>query len=397
MPNFKTKKITMPNFPTKFGDSEFLYIASSDKSEYLIKVSQNGEEFFLQVRKKGDVFLVKGEKISRPSQVVFLQQALRDFRDLCKCEVLFSNIEPQKMKNKKRYRVLKDIDFFTREFKQDREIWIEVGFGSGRHLLHQAKQHPDIEFIGIEIHKPSLEQVAKLCDIESIDNVYLLDFDARIFLEFLKSNSVGKIFVHFPVPWDKKPQRRVISHEFISESIRVLKIEGKLEIRTDSDRYFEYCLEEFVKFKKTDLSIHKNQDLDISSKYEDRWKSQEKDIYDVIMTNHEESNAKHKIKKISFDVFYHFNMIRDNFINITKQDRDSFLHVEDIFTINEDEGMLKISFGASAKNERAYVVFLRERVRYFPDNILETKANKRAHNLLNDWLGEIANQRTAHE
>ncbi len=390
MPNFKTKKITMPNFPVKFGDSDFEYFATSDKSEILIKVSQNSEEFFLQIRKKGDKVLVKADKISRPSQVVFLQQALRDFRDLCECKATFSNIEPQKNKNKKRYRVLKDIDFFANDFQNDKEMWIEIGFGSGRHLLHQAKQHPSIQFVGVEIHKPSLEQVAKLCDIELLDNVYLLDYDARIFLEFLKANSVGKIFVHFPVPWDKKPQRRVISNEFINESIRVLKKDGKLELRTDSDNYFNYSLKEFLKLNRVNLDIHKNKKLSISSKYEDRWKKQEKDIYDIIMTNEENSNDKYAIKKISFESFYKFALVKKNFSNFIKQDGDSFLHVEDIFSINEGEGMIKISFGASAKNERAYVLFLNKTIRYFPDNILETKANKKAHNLLNDWLGEIA-------
>ncbi|NOX16132.1 MAG: tRNA (guanosine(46)-N7)-methyltransferase TrmB [Epsilonproteobacteria bacterium] len=389
MPNFKTKEITMPNFPVRFGDSDFEYLASSGKDEILVKVSQASEEFFLQIRKKGDKFLVKGDKISRPSQVVFLQQALRDFRDLCQCEATFSNIEPQKIKNKKRYRVLKDIDFFTNDFNSNKEIWMEVGFGSGRHLMHQAKLHPHIQFIGIEIHKPSLEQVAKLCDIESIDNIFLLDYDARIFLEFLKANSVGKIFVHFPVPWDKKPQRRVISNEFINESIRVLKKESKLELRTDSDNYFNYSLEEFLKLNRANLQVHKNQNLEISSKYEDRWKRQEKDIYDITMVNEEDSADTEPIRKISFDSYYDFNLIKEKFSNTIEQEGDSFLHVEDIFRINDDAGMLKISFGASSKNERAYVLFLDKTLQYFPDNILQTKANLKAHNLLNNWLKEI--------
>jgi len=33
----------------------------------------------------------------------------------------------------------------------------------------------------------------------------ILDYDARVFLEFLPSNSAKQIFVHFPVPWDKNP------------------------------------------------------------------------------------------------------------------------------------------------------------------------------------------------
>ncbi len=392
MPNFKTKSLTMPNFPAIFGDTKFEYIAKSDTGEILIKVTQKSEEFFLQIKQKDDKYLVKAEKITRPSQVVFLQQALKDFRDLCGCEATYSNIEPQKIKNKKKYKVLKDIDFFASDFKNDKEIWIEVGFGSGRHLLHLAKANPDITFIGIEIHKPSIEQVAKSCELQNIQNIYVLDYDARIFLEFMEANSVGKIFVHFPVPWDKKPQRRVISNDFINESIRVLKKDGQLELRTDSDKYFKYSLEEFLKLNKTDLHVKKNQQSAISSKYEDRWVKQEKDIYDIIMINQEKSANEGAIGKISFDNLYDFTKIKEKFANITKRDRDSFLHVEDIFSIDESSGMIKISFGASSKNERAYVLFSKDSTEYFPDNILKTKSNKRAFELLNSWLKEISGE-----
>jgi len=389
MPNFKTKNIAMPNFPIKFGNSEFLYKAICEKNESLLKVSQNGEEFFIQIREKKDVILVKAEKISRPSQVVFAQQALRDFRDLCKCSVIFSNIEPQKEKKKKRYNTIKDIDFFADRFENKKEMWIEIGFGSGRHLLYQAKKHKDIQFVGLEIHKPSIEQVAKQCEIQSIDNISILDYDARLFLEFLGSNSVGKIFVHFPVPWDKKPHRRVISSEFIGESIRVLKPNGTLELRSDSEKYFNYSIEEFLKLNKLNININKNKNLDISSKYEDRWKKQEKDIYDITLKNEEISEEKPKISKIKFNSTYEFKKIVKNFHKIVKNEKDFFLHVEDIFIINENEGLIKISLGASTKNERVYVEFARDKVSYFPDNILETKANMQAHNLLIEWLNEL--------
>jgi len=57
-------------------------------------------------------------------------------------------------------------------------------------------------------------------------------------MELIPSNIVGKVYVHFPVPWDKKPHRRVISTSFIEESRRVLKVGGQLELRTQ--RYCHY-------------------------------------------------------------------------------------------------------------------------------------------------------------
>ena len=49
------------------------------------------------------------------------------------------------------------------------------------------------------------------------------------------------------MPWDKKPHRRVINEDFINESVRVLKRDGFLHLRTDSDNYFNYSLNEFLK------------------------------------------------------------------------------------------------------------------------------------------------------
>ena len=141
---------------------------------------------------------------------------------------------------------LKEIDFFAHDFNVSREIWVEIGFGSGRHLLHQAKKHPEIQFIGLEIHKPSIEQVLKQCELQGISNILVVDYDARLFMEFLASNVVGRILVHFPVPWDKKPHRRVFSAAFIEEALRVLRPNGTLELRTDSQLYFEFSFSQMM-------------------------------------------------------------------------------------------------------------------------------------------------------
>ncbi len=378
----------MPNFPVTYGDSHFCFAAYSD-NEILVKVMHKTYDFFIQIREKNGTYLIKAEKITRPSQVVFVHQAMRDFRDLSGCEVLFSNIDSHKNKTLKSYAVLKNIGYFLDEFQYDKEIWVEVGFGSGRHLLHQAKAHPNIQFVGLEIHKPSIEQAAKQCELQGVDNMALLDFDARIFFEFLATNSVGRIFVHFPVPWDEKPHRRVISQDFIQESLRILRPKGTLELRTDSDKYFHYSLEEFLRLNKVTLSIHKNQDLDISSKYEDRWKRQDKDIYDLTLTHHETNKTREKVGKLDFKDGYDFATIKKYFAPTLRKDDTYFLHIEKMYQIDVHAGVIKISFGSSFKNERAFVHFSSNETKYFPDNILATKANKKAHESMKEWLDEI--------
>ncbi|MCE3577043.1 tRNA (guanosine(46)-N7)-methyltransferase TrmB, partial [Campylobacter jejuni] len=128
------------------------------------------------------------------------------------------------------------------------KIYIEIGFGSGRHLLYQAKENPNVLILGVEIYNPALTQVAKLAKAQNVNNILLIQSDARLLLSVLKSKSVEKIFLHFPVPWDKKPHRRVIGKDFCKECARVLTQNGRFELRTDSFEYFNFTLEQFLTF-----------------------------------------------------------------------------------------------------------------------------------------------------
>ena len=260
--------------------SKFNFIAKS-RYDQKIGVTIDDKEVLLTKVKKNGNDLVKLDNPTRLTPVSLMKDILNDYASIADAKLLFSNtnsihhrIEPQQS-------YLKNINYFDTEFETTKEIWVEVGFGSGVHLLHQAKENPDKLIIGLEIHTPSIEQVLKQLKLQNIENVLVINYDARLFLEFLKSNTVGRVFVHFPVPWDKKPHRRVMSVEFINESLRVLKIDGTLELRTDSPNYFEYSSSLLDHFKDYPSSIEKNKDLAVTSKYEARWKKQEKDIWDV--------------------------------------------------------------------------------------------------------------------
>ncbi len=386
MPNFHTKEFSEPNYPSTYGKSNFKFVAVSKRGERLVMCSTQDSDMLLKIHKNKNGFLIKGDKITRPSQVAILQQALKDFRDLTNTKTTNSNIESKKERSLKISPYLKSMEYFANEFRTTKEILVEVGFGSGRHLLYQAKKNPNKLVIGLEIHKPSIEQVLKQCELQNIENILVVDYDARTFLEFLQSNSVEKIFVHFPVPWDKKPHRRVISERFIDESKRALKVGGTLELRTDSDNYFEYSFGEFINQQKVELHINKNSDLEVSSKYEDRWKRQEKDIYDITMTNHENSEPIENIGRLKFDKKIDFAKLSSRFEETTLRGDDFFAHIEEIFTINKEEGLIRVSFGASQRNEHSYIYIKKDEVVYMPDNVLATKDNEKAHELIKEYI-----------
>lgn len=389
MPNIQTKKLHYKVLPLSQDGYTFHYIADSDEiSEKLIYTTFEDKSFFIKVVERKDDFLIKYDKLTRVSPIKIIKNALKAFQTLHDLELTFSNIESKKETQhlEKSDAYLKKISYFAHTFKTDREIWVEVGFGSGRHLLHQALAHPEIQFIGLEIHSPSIEQVIKQCKIQNINNLLLAAFDARIFLEFLPSNSVGKVFVHFPVPWDKKPHRRVISPAFIDESTRVLKDAGTLELRTDSENYYAYSYETFMSLHACDLKIRKNQEIAISSKYEDRWKRKEKNIYDITLTNHQISEEKEEITELTFKNHPTFQEIKKKFTPHVFKGDDYFVHFERLYEIDENSGIIKLSFGAFEKCEHKYLIFNDNKIQYFPYEALPIKQNLKSHKKVEEFL-----------
>ncbi len=384
MPHLHIEEFKTVEFPCSKDDVTFNFIASNNnyKDEKLISVNVDGDEFFLLAKAEESRSLLKTDKLTRPASIFNVHKALLTYAELAGLNIISSNVPPhQKNIHLEEVTALKKIEYFALNFPRDKEIRIEVGFGSGRHLLHQAANNPDILFIGIEIHRPSIEQVLKQVTIQNLDNLLVLDYDARLFMELVPSNIVGKIYVHFPVPWDKKPHRRVISTSFIEESRRVLKLDGRLELRTDSENYYAYSYETFIAFNKTVLHINKNKDIAITSKYEDRWKKQEKNIYDVTMINEEESD------EISLEGTFEFSKYKESHEKIlelhgvTKKFENGFIHFERAYT-TQDGVMLRLSMGSFDRPEHLYVILNGDTFSYYPTLPLKSKSNLRAHKYL---------------
>lgn len=387
MPNFQTKTLKEVKFPASLNQVEFLWNAKNTDergNEELIFARYKDEEFFLKKLERKSNILIKGDKLAKPSRVKLLQDALIAYEELCEAKSVFSNIRSSKNHHEKKNDILKDIDFFANtEFLSGwKRACIEVGFGSGRHLLHQAKTHPDTLFIGAEIHKPSIEQVVKQCEMQGIKNILIVDFDARVLVEFFPANSVSQIFVHFPIPWDKKPFRRVISKEFVSDCKTIIEKGGTLELRTDSDNFFAYSFEVMMSLLNVSLKIDKNKDIEITSKYEARWKKMEKNIYDLTLINEEYSSEKNLPKALKFDILVEKN----SFKNDTVLEKDFFVHFENEYEMQEGNFLWRVAFGDTAHVNHCYVVVQNGKASYFPRTLYATKSNLKAHEIIKERL-----------
>ena len=389
MPHLHLESFKPLSFPARCGDVEFDFLAEgvARTGESLIATRYKGREFFLVHKQSGTKELLKCDKVTRPSPNFIVKHALLAYAECAGLNVLDSNVDnaPENT-HLKTHDALKTIDFFAENFPTEREVRIEVGFGSARHLLHQAEANPECLFIGLEIHKPSIEQALKQVVIRNLTNVMVLDYDARLFLEFVPSNVAGKIYVHFPVPWDKKPHRRVISEAFLNEAIRVLKPGGTLELRTDSEEYYRYALETFSAPQKSRFEVYKNRDIAISSKYEDRWKKMEKNIYDVIFTCDIESPEAELGGDFSFASTHAPMAAIERIGNETHKEEWGFLHVERVFRIGNEGAMIRLAMGSFDRPESTYVIIEPGRTRYYPALPVRSRANLAAHNLLNELL-----------
>jgi tRNA (guanine-N7-)-methyltransferase len=346
---------------------------------------ENGEDVkFLDIVEKESEYLVKPNAITRGADAHKLKKILEEFAQICELEVIHSNTQLNANKPKLASEYLKSIEDFY-DFKTDFEkVKVEVGFGSARHLLYRASQEPDTLFIGIEIHTPSINQLLKQIALQEIKNILVLNYDARLLLEMLPSNSLETIYVHFPVPWDKKPHRRVISPAFVSQALRALRKGGKLELRTDSDNYYSYALEVFSALPKAEFSVLKNSDIEIISKYEERWRRMEKDIYTLSLYSLEES------KEEKIELNFDFDKISPEDIDVPKESivkSDFFVHFGRRFKSDSGKGLvLECSFGSFTMPEKKIIVVNEESCYYLPSKPVKTKVNQKAHNLIKEVL-----------
>ena len=124
-------------------------------------------------------------------------------------------------------------------------VWLEIGFGSGEHLVWQAEQHPDVGLIGCE---PYLNGVAKcLAHIERVQagNIRLFTDDARRLMAALPPHALGRVFVLFPDPWPKARhhKRRFVQRETLDRLAELMLPGAELRLATDDPSYLPWMVE----------------------------------------------------------------------------------------------------------------------------------------------------------
>ncbi|MBT8455602.1 MAG: tRNA (guanosine(46)-N7)-methyltransferase TrmB [Rhodobacteraceae bacterium] len=128
----------------------------------------------------------------------------------------------------------------------NRPVWLEIGFGGGEHMVHQAAANPGVGIIGCE---PFINGVAMLLGKirqADVSNVAVHPGDVRDLFDVLPPASIDRAFLLYPDPWPKKRhhRRRFVTPEYLEPLARVMAPGARLRVATDIPDYVRQTLEE---------------------------------------------------------------------------------------------------------------------------------------------------------
>nr|WP_232019233.1 tRNA (guanosine(46)-N7)-methyltransferase TrmB [Sulfuritortus calidifontis] len=122
---------------------------------------------------------------------------------------------------------------------------LEIGFGMGDSTAKIAAAHPEIDYLGIEVHTPGVGALLKRIGEQNLTNLRLIQHDAvEVLQHMIPDASLDGCHIFFPDPWHKKRhhKRRLIQPGFVALLVKKLKPGAYLHLATDWQDYAEQML-----------------------------------------------------------------------------------------------------------------------------------------------------------
>jgi tRNA (guanine-N7-)-methyltransferase len=128
----------------------------------------------------------------------------------------------------------------------DREIWLEIGFGGGEHMVHQAVTNPDVGIIGCEPYINGVAMLLGKIRASGAQNIAVYPGDVRNMFDVLPEASIARAFLLYPDPWPKKRhhKRRFVTEGHLRPLAKCLKKGAIFRVATDIPDYVRQTLEE---------------------------------------------------------------------------------------------------------------------------------------------------------
>jgi len=129
---------------------------------------------------------------------------------------------------------------YSQVFGRNAPLIVEIGFGNGSSLAAMAEANPELNYLGIEVHRPGIGHLMLLLEEKGIKNVKIYHHDAIEILEQkIPDNSLTGVHLFFPDPWQKRRhhKRRIVRPSFIDLLNNKLMSDGYFHAATDWEHY----------------------------------------------------------------------------------------------------------------------------------------------------------------
>lgn len=171
-------------------------------------------------------------------------------------------------------------------FGNDNPIHLEIGTGKGQFIAGMAEQHPDINFIGMELAKSVIVTAAEKVLAKEVSNVILLNNNAKDLRDFFEENEISGLYLNFSDPWPKNrhEKRRLTFSGFLEQYKDILKDGCSIVQKTDNRELFEYSLVSYSQFgmllEDVALDLHVIEDpKNVKTEYEEKFAAKGQPIY----------------------------------------------------------------------------------------------------------------------
>ncbi len=175
---------------------------------------------------------------------------------------------------------------FSKWFKSEKPLFLEIGCGKGKFACEYAKSHPEINLIAVEKSANVIVAACETAKEMELDNLKFIKSSAEYTEKYIKPESIERLFLNFSCPFPKKAyaSHRLTHKNFLEIYKRILKKGAEIHQKTDNMHFFEFSIEQLTNsgfaLKNVSLDLH-NSDFEgnIETEYEHRFASLGQPIY----------------------------------------------------------------------------------------------------------------------